>query len=256
MKKIVLLCREGEGSYIVYNSLSENFHIEKVIIEGGVPKKEFLKRRLKREGLFAVLGQLAFSGLIVPILRKTSADRKREILNEYKASTSSVAMLASKPIYVKSVNDEDCINALREIQPDIVVVNGTRIISSEVLECVDAKFINMHAGITPKYRGCHGAYWALYNQDRENAGVTVHVVDKGIDTGAIIYQSVIPISAKDNFTTYPILQTCLGVRDEVCAINDIIADNVVYKKNDLPTGLYTHPTIFQYFWKRITRKVK
>ena len=124
------------------------------------------------------------------------------------------------------------------------------------MNCVNAKFINLHAGITPKYRGSHGAYWALYNNDKENAGVTVHFVDKGIDTGNIIYQSTISVTEKDNFTTYPLLQTCVGVEDEIRAINDIINDNVVCKTVDLPSGLYSHPTFFQYLIKRLHCKVK
>jgi folate-dependent phosphoribosylglycinamide formyltransferase PurN len=123
-------------------------------------------------------------------------------------------------------------------------VNGTRIISKEVLNCVDAVFINMHAGITPKYRGAHGAYWALYNKDRENAGVTIHLVDEGIDTGNIIYQSVVPITEKDNFATYPTLQTCVGVEYEVKAINDIANGKLKTISNDLPSSLYDSFDVF------------
>ena len=43
--------------------------------------------------------------------------------------------------------------------------------------------INMHAGITLRYRGVHGGYWALAEQHPEWVGTTVHLVDPGIDTG-------------------------------------------------------------------------
>ncbi len=251
-----MLCSRGESSNIVYNKLSEVFDIEKVIIEDHVSTVSMIKRRIKKMGLFKVLGQILFIVLITPFLKKTSSKRKKEILNTYNASVADEKMLKSDPVYVSSVNDKKCIEVLKEIQPDIVVVNGTRIISEEVLNCTDAKFINLHAGITPKYRGSHGAYWALYNNDAENAGVTVHFVDSGIDTGGIIYQSVIPITTNDNFITYPTLQSCVGVEDEIKAIQDIIADRIVCKNNNLPSGLYSHPTIFQYVCKRIFKKVK
>jgi methionyl-tRNA formyltransferase len=61
-------------------------------------------------------------------------------------------------------------------------------------------------GITPEYRGVYGAYWALLNNDVENCGVTIHKVDKGIDTGALIKQAVIQIGNRDNFKTYPVHQ--------------------------------------------------
>lgn len=251
-----MLCRKGTSTYIVYNKLSEIFNIEKVIMEDPVPKAVFLKRRIKNLGILTVLGQIIFIKTIVPILKKASAERNKEILNSYKMSDSDSKFLASDIFKVNSVNDNTCIDMLKRLNPDIVIVNGTRIISKEVLNCTKARFINMHAGITPKYRGAHGAYWALYNNDVENAGVTVHFVDEGIDTGSILYQTSIPITDKDNFTTYPIIQTCVGVQDEIRAINDIINDTAVCKTNNLPSKLYSHPTFFQYIYKRIFYKVK
>lgn len=256
MKKIVMLCSRGDSSYLVYNKLSECFSIEKVIIEDSVSTKNLLKRRIKKLGFLTVVGQVLFVSTVVPFLKKSTKNRKKEILEEYGASVDDSAMMASNPVLVDSVNDKECIETLKRINPDIVVVNGTRIISEEVLNCVNAKFVNLHAGITPKYRGSHGAYWALYNNDKENAGVTVHFVDKGIDTGNIIYQSTISITEKDNFTTYPLLQTCVGVEDEIRAINDIMNGKVICKTVDLPSDLYSHPTVFQYFVKRIFYRVK
>src|SRR5690606_24425483 len=93
--------------------------------------------------------------------------------------------------WVPSVNATQCIDLVQKIEPDIVVVNGTRIISKKVLDAVPVSFINTHVGITPKYRGVHGAYWALACGDTDNCGVTVHLVDKGIDTGGILKQAVI-----------------------------------------------------------------
>ncbi len=71
----------------------------------------------------------------------------------------------------------------------MVLVVGTRIISRKVLVAVAAPFINYHDGITPKYRGIHGGYWASAQSDLANFGVTVHLVDPGIDTGEVLYQA-------------------------------------------------------------------
>ncbi len=254
--KIVMLCRRGSASAMVYNALSEKFSVECAIIENAPDRKTFLKNRIKKLGLFKVAGQVMFSAFLVPLLRKEGRERKQEILSQYGASDDLKPLLNSDPVLVNSVNDKECIDALRRLNPDIVVVNGTRIISEEVLGCIDATFINMHAGITPKYRGCHGAYWALREGDRDNAGVTVHLVDKGIDTGGILCQSVVPLTDKDNFTTYPVLQTCVGIADEIRAINDIIDGKVEIKKNNLPSGLYSHPTFFGYIYHRLVHKVR
>lgn len=43
----------------------------------------------------------------------------------------------------------------------------------------------MHPGICPQYRNAHGCFWALAKQDRENVGMTLLKIDKGIDTGPV-----------------------------------------------------------------------
>lgn len=253
--KIVMLCKAGENTAIVYNKLCQEFPIAHVIVEESAPRKEFIKRRIKKQGFFKTMGQMAFIALVMPILRKKSAKRREEILAENRASTD-LGPLNAKAEHVSSVNSPECIAFLQKMKPDIVVVNGTRILSKEVLQCVDAVFINMHAGITPKYRGSNGAYWALYNRDGENAGVTVHLVDEGIDTGNILYQSAITVTQRDNFTTYPLLQMCVGVEDEIKAIRDVMNGSLKTIQNDLPSSIYNHPTIFQYFRCRIRYGVK
>ena len=88
----------------------------------------------------------------------------------------------------------------------MVLVVGTRIISRKVLSAVQAPFINYHDGITPKYRGIHGGYWASAQNDFANFGATVHLVDPGIDTGAVLYQVRPRPLGEDNYATFSYLQ--------------------------------------------------
>jgi methionyl-tRNA formyltransferase len=112
--------------------------------------------------------------------------------------------LFTEPIFYKkllnisSVNDSECIAAIKKLNLDVIIVNGTRIISSKVMQ---ALFINTHTGITLQYR-VHGAYWVLVSNDKENCGVIVDKLDQGIDTGEIITQCTIEISKLVNFITY------------------------------------------------------
>ena len=159
--------------------------------------------------------------------------------------------------HVNSVNEDRCIRLLQETSPDLVIVNGTRIISKQVLKCITAPFVNIHAGITPTYRGVHGAYWALANRDKAHCGVTVHYVDAGIDTGGVIAQQPIPISPKDNFVTYPLLQLGAGI-GMLTAVLPGLSDHKVQDTGIVKdkTSLWYHPGIFQYLYFRLTRGVK
>lgn len=252
--RIVLLGGNGTSTNIVFNSINKNFGIIAAVVEGKENTKTFLKRRIKRLGVFMVIGQVLFQIFIAKPMRKISINRINEIITNNSLETAEIPENQLKR--VKSVNTAETIKILRQINPDIVIVNGTRIISKQVITAVNCKFINIHAGITPKYRGVHGAYWALAGNDKENCGVTVHFVDEGIDTGNIIYQQTINISEKDNFSTYPFLQLAEGLKLLNKAIKTYFENKIITQKRNLESILWYHPTIWQYIYNRISKKVK
>jgi methionyl-tRNA formyltransferase len=252
--RLIMFARQGPSTNILYNSLKNEYDIEAIIIEKPVSTKEFLKKRIKRLGFERVLGQVLFQVSIARFLNIASLKRKKEILEKY--GLQDTPLPTEKVINVQSINSAECISLLKKINPELVIVNGTRIISKEVLNSTGVKFVNIHAGITPKYRNVHGAYWAIVNNDISNCGVTVHLVDPGIDTGKIIYQQKIAITAKDNFSTYPILQLAEGIICLKNALNDIFGNNLVFKENKLESKVWYHPTLWQYIYYRLVHKKK
>jgi folate-dependent phosphoribosylglycinamide formyltransferase PurN len=254
-RAIVILGGEHGSTNIVYNALKPSFDIRGVIIETRVARRQFLSRRVHRLGLFRVLGQILFRGLVVPSLRASSRQRIRDICDQHGLDDRPIE--ETVVTRVPSVNSDEAIAALRGMDPSVVVVNGTRIISKPVLDSVPARFVNMHAGITPLYRGVHGAYWALVQGDRPACGVTVHLVDPGIDTGTIIDQAVIDPTPQDNFVTYPLHQLAAGLPLLEQAVRDALNGRVATK--DPPAGpsrLWSHPTLWGYLWHRARHGVK
>jgi methionyl-tRNA formyltransferase len=253
-KKIVLLAGKGFSTTVLYNMLDTLHGVDVVIIEKPVGKKKFIKNRIKKLGFTRVFGQILFQLIVVPLLNAISKRRTEKIQQQYQLNSNPIPV--SKIKNVDSVNSEETRKLLEQLNPALVIVNGTRIISTKTLSAVPAKFINMHAGITPKYRGVHGAYWALVKGDKNNCGVTVHLVDQGIDTGAIVYQENIEISKEDNFITYPVLQLAQGLPLLAKAIKDIEEDNLQLIQGTRESHLWYHPTIWQYIYYRLARKVK
>ena len=254
-KKIVVLGREDRTTAILYNSLRTEFPLAGVIVEEGESRLKFVRQRVKRLGLRKVLGQLAFRLVVVPWLKATSRRRVDEIIRQFGLDASP--MPAAKLVRVRSVNCEETIRFLQELQASVVVVSGTRIIAARVLNCVPAVFINMHAGITPMYRGVHGGYWALVEHDVEACGVTVHEVDTGVDTGRILGQTRITPNGKDNFVTYGFLQLAAGLPLLKRAIRDVCEGQlqpVVAPRGE--SRLWTHPTLAEYFYHRVKSGVK
>ena len=254
-KKIVMLCSDCFSTVTLYNYISSYHTIGKVITEEPMRGMALAKRRMKKLGFFRVAGQIMFSMIIVPAIRIFSKKRIAQLKDQYNFDENPIP--AARKVHFPSVNDEDCNKLLKELDPDVVIVNGTRIISKKVLDSTKAVFINMHTGITPKYRGVHGGYWAMVNNDTANCGVTVHLVDKGIDTGGILYQATIPATGDDNYVTYPYLQFGEGIPLMHKAVEDILQDRVtVVQSRIAESALWYHPTIWQYLYLRIFKGKK
>jgi len=247
---IVLLAQDGDSTTIVFNALRQSFDIAAVIMEEDVPRRQLLSRRVKKLGLRTVLGQVAFRSLIVPPLARAAQTRIQEICAAHGLERTPIpGQLVRR---VSSVNSEDARGLLAALAPKLVVVNGTRIISKDTLGCISARFVNTHAGITPLYRGVHGGYWALAENDRAHCGVTVHLVDTGIDTGGILAQGTIEPTPADNFVTYPYLQYAVAIPLLRSATHELLTGTATPRP--APEGasrLWSHPTLAQYLKNRL-----
>jgi methionyl-tRNA formyltransferase len=232
-------------SNIMYHALSQSFTIDAVIREEKPAMAGFLKRRIKKLGFTTVFGQLLFNAAIVPVVSRQSRRRSEQIISSNELDTSEIP--SHKVTDVPSVNSDVVISELKRLSPTVVVVNATRIIQEKVLGCVDAVFLNTHAGITPMYRGVHGGYWALACRDAANCGVTIHKIDKGIDTGSIIAQATITPTPEDTFSTYPLLQTARAIRLLELGVKDALSGRIsTIAPRSSKSQLWRHPTAWQY----------
>ena len=91
--------------------------------------------------------------------------------------------------------DQQIIATLKELQPDLVVSAGfMRILSPE---CVSKfKIVNSHPALLPLFPGAHAVRDAL-SAGASKTGTTIHWVDSGVDTGEIIAQEEVEITAGD-----------------------------------------------------------
>ncbi|NPA40282.1 MAG: methionyl-tRNA formyltransferase [Thermodesulfobacteria bacterium] len=102
----------------------------------------------------------------------------------------------SKGIEVLTPNklkDEEFLNKLKEFAPDLVVVCAYgKILPKQVLEIPKFGCWNIHASLLPKYRGASPINWAILEGEKET-GITIMLMDEGMDTGPILLQKKTPI---------------------------------------------------------------
>jgi methionyl-tRNA formyltransferase len=239
----------------VYNALARDFDIAGVVIEKSVPRGEFLRKRVKRLGVRKVAGQLAFASLAIPLLERSGRARIEEIRREYELDLSPPP--AGLVRRVDSVNAPGTAALVKELSPSIVVIHGTRILSKRLLGELPPYVFNIHAGITPRYRGVHGGYWALAERDRLHCGVTVHLVDPGIDTGRILAQERIEPLRRDNFATYPYLQLGVGLRLLRQCVRAALENRLEPRAEEpAPSRIWSHPTLLEYGLNRLKTGTK
>lgn len=90
---------------------------------------------------------------------------------------------------------------LEKYKPDLIVVAAYgKILPEYVLNFPELGCINIHASLLPKYRGASPINFALINGEKET-GVTTMYMEKGLDTGDIIFTETTPIYDTDNAGT-------------------------------------------------------
>ncbi len=91
------------------------------------------------------------------------------------------------PILYKEVNTLNTYEAVKDFKPDAAFVFGSSIIKESLLLLVPSgKFINLHLGLSPYYRGSGTNFWPFVNDELDYVGATILHIDGGIDTGDII----------------------------------------------------------------------
>jgi methionyl-tRNA formyltransferase len=78
------------------------------------------------------------------------------------------------------------------------VAYGCSLIKDPLLSEYEGRFLNVHLGLSPYYRGTGTNFWPLVNGEPEYIGATFMHIDEGVDTGEIIHQLRARVHPGDN----------------------------------------------------------
>jgi phosphoribosylglycinamide formyltransferase-1 len=97
--------------------------------------------------------------------------------------------------------DEALAKALASYEPDLVVLAGfMRLVGAPVLDRFPGRLVNTHPALLPSFPGAHGVRDALAYGVKVT-GVSVILVDSGVDTGPIVAQAAVPVLDGDDEAT-------------------------------------------------------
>jgi methionyl-tRNA formyltransferase len=115
------------------------------------------------------------------------------VANELATWAESLGLNVQKP-----ENNDELKKVIENIKPEIVItIAYGRIIPLDMLELPKSGWINVHFSLLPRWRGAAPVQWAIINGDKQT-GITVFKLDKGMDTGPVYLEQVIPINDNEN----------------------------------------------------------
>ena len=126
-------------------------------------------------------------------------------------------------VWIDRMNEHD-LAPLRALEIDVLLVSGFAIIlKPSLLSLPRLGCVNMHSSLLPRHRGPN-PFSAVIAQGETESGVTFHVMEPGIDTGAILDQTPFPVGERDDmFAVYR--QACRIAGERVVPVMDRIEND-------------------------------
>jgi peptidoglycan/xylan/chitin deacetylase (PgdA/CDA1 family)/folate-dependent phosphoribosylglycinamide formyltransferase PurN len=109
------------------------------------------------------------------------------------------------------IHEQSIVERIRRFAPDLGVSLAAPILAPAVFSIPRLGTLNLHKGKVPEYRGMPPAFWELWHGEKE-IGCTVHVVEAGLDTGAIVSESKIEVCRYSTLRGLQLTLDELGVR--------------------------------------------
>lgn len=153
--------------------------------------KQKIQRQIKRGQYIERIRRLLYN-------RQAEAPLANLEKHLFPANAPTTVPGGSRVHAVSGHNAPDCIDLLKKLAPDVIVVYGTAIIREQVVEQARLITLNMHTGLSPWYRGDSTLFWPVYYNQVDKLGVTVHELTPTVDGGDIAYTGLVEYSRGDD----------------------------------------------------------
>ena len=194
-----------------------------------------------------IAGTLDANCQIVGVLRKETIKQPfllRKIRDLINPSTeyNYIKSYNLHEIEAKSVNSSQFKKELLKLNPDIILVGswGEKF-KKEIFDFPKIATINAHPSLLPKYRGPNPYFWTIRNGENVS-GITFHLMDKELDTGAILAQEEVKIFPSDTGKSLK-ERTVLTARGVVCELLKTLREDMIIPltQREDRASYFSHP---------------
>jgi methionyl-tRNA formyltransferase len=184
MKIVAWVC-DQPNQMALLNKIHQQFPLAAIVTE---------TRQTKRKITFKLL----VTAVIERLFLRAGARVWWGLLDFYKSNFS--AYPAVKMLDVENINSDEAYQFTKDIQPDLIIVSGTRLIKKKMFAINPGiGFINLHTGLSPYIKGGPNCTnWCIATEQFHLIGNTIMWLDAGIDTGNIITTAGIELSGEES----------------------------------------------------------
>lgn len=160
-----------------------------------------------------------------------------------KVSASPVKECAEKlgiPVFQpQTLKDPDIIAGLADLKPDVIVVIAYgKILPKAILDIPRYGCLNVHGSLLPAYRGAAPIQYAIKDGVR-TSGVTIMMLDEGMDTGKMLKKAEIVLDAKETTGTLFDKLAIVGAETLIPVLKDLPAYEAAAQSQDESKATYT-----------------
>jgi methionyl-tRNA formyltransferase len=205
--------------------------------EEGHNRIKRLKRKLRKVAKIGPLG--AFNGI-----------RMRSWFTHYGGADirTEAVRLGIPLVEVSQVNSAETVTALIEHHIALGVSLGNGYIHREVFDTPSDGMINYHGELLPEYPGALSVVWPIYF-GLTRTGFTIHRIDKGIDTGAILLRREFDIAFRPTLHQTVVATSALVHPCMPLAVAEVVShwkEMRDKRQPSKPVRSFTTPTFWQY----------
>lgn len=188
--RLLLLTNRQPNQIALANKLAEVADVAGVVLSANVPRRKPNIRKRARLSINRIASRTVGREFIESWLSLQS--RYEAVYRQL--PSADVTMVAN-------VNDLQTVEAIKRVEPDLVVVSGTNLVGASVIAAAGRGrgIVNLHTGISPYVRGGPNCTnWCLSRNWFHLIGNTVMWLDLGIDTGNIIATEQTPLTGRES----------------------------------------------------------
>lgn len=141
-------------------------------------------------------------------------------------------------LVVRNINDTKVYKKLLEINPNIIIVFGTKKLDFKIVNTFRNVLWNLHGGNPEMYRGLDSHLWTIYEENFKELKTCIHRVDLTLDTGEIFNMLPLPITKKTHLYNLRAINTEICLKLSYQLIEQLINKGEITSRKQNKKGKY------------------